>query len=430
MTFVKMAFQNVKRKIHDYLIYLLTLTALSAMMLSAFMLPVFPILSDNDSGTFMSNSLPAIIALALLFLMLYMNRFMLKRRSQEYAIYMLSGVQGNKIGLLFFGEHLLLGLFALMIGLLVGLLLFVLILTLFSAAWTFGELFFAVIQTCLYFLAAHIFSLISTVFFIRRLNIKKLLYHRKASEQNRTGTVRLICLSVITITAFIVYYYQIQQFNPLAASALVLTVGILVYGFYASILGWLSWYRRRRGSLLYHDMRLIIIGQLISKIKTTTRMSAVTSGCLLCAMVSFVAGWVFAGGSGVILGEQDDVVMGFAQFYIAILFTVIAFSMIALQQIVDLREHKQQFIVLRQLGADTDSLNRTLLGQVCLNFITPVLLAVILLLYSLYPLEQALSRVLDNQHLLIYGAFTYMGIFIILHLCYMAATYVSIKKIL
>jgi len=427
--FVKMAFCNIKNKIYDYLIYTLTLITLAAMMLSAFMLPVFSILSSGETGAFMSNSLPAIIALTLLFLMLYMNRFMLKRRSQEFAIYSLSGVSQNKISILYFVEHMLLGLFALLAGIFFGLFLFWIILTIMSATWSFQDVVFAVLQTCLYFIVAHAISLIFTVIYIRRLNIKSLLDFRKNNEQSKTNATRLILLSVITVIAFGVYFYQITHFNPFTASTLVLAVGIILYGSYASILGWLSWYRNKRGNFLYHNRRLFIAGQLISKIKTMIRMSSVISGCLVTAMCSFVAGWIFVGNESVLLGEQDDIIMGFAQFYIAILFTVIVFSIIALQQIVDIREHKQKFIVLSQLGTDASNLNRILFKQVFLNFAIPVLMAVILMFCSLYPLEQILKPFLNKEHLLLQGAFVYLGIFMLLYACYMTVTYISFRKI-
>jgi len=354
---------------------------------------------------------------------------MLRRRSEEFAIYMLSGVPQNKISLLYFGEHILLGLLALVVGLFFGLILFCIILTIFSATWTFEDLILAVLQTCVYYIVAHVASLVITIFYIKRLNIKNLLQHHKDNEQIKLNKTRLILLSTITIIAFPVLFYQIINFDPFTASTLVITIGIIIYGAYTSILGWLSWYRNKQGNLLYQDGRLFIIGQLMSKIRTITRMSTVISCCLLCAMCSFVAGWIFTGNVGLLLGGQDDVVMGFAQFYIAVLFTVIVFSVIALQQIVDIREYRQKFTVLKQLGTNIDNLNRTLFKQVFLNFTLPVSMAVILMLFCLYPLEQIMSSSLGKEYLVIHGAFIYLGIFAVLYICYMIATYISLKKV-
>ena len=427
--FAKMAFRNIKNKLHDYLIYLLTLTALATMMLSASMLELFPTISDNESGNFMSNSLPALITLTLLFLMLYMNRFMLKRRSREFAIYMLSGVPKDKIGLLYFVEHALLGLIGLAFGLLLGLLFFWAILTIFTATWTFSNVFYALLKTCAYFTVAHVLSLFITIFYIKRLNIKALLYHHNYNEQRKLTMGRLLLITITTAIAFLIFFFQIYYFSSITASTLVFTIGFSLYGSYTSMLGWIQWYRERQGDSLYYNRRLFIAGQFLSKIKTLTCMSAVVSGCLLCAMCSFIAGWIFVGYKGQLLGKQDDIVMGFAQFYIAVLFTVIVFSIIALQQIVDMNEHRQKFIVLKQLGTDIDNLNRTLFWQVFLNFSIPVLMAVIFLLCSLYPLEQVLYPLLGNEHLLIKGTFIYMGIFAILYICYIMATYASLKKV-
>jgi hypothetical protein len=426
--FVKLAFHNAKGKLQDYLIYLLTLTMLAAIMLSAFMLESFPIFTENTAGVFIANSLPYLIALTLLSLMIYINNFMLRRRSQEFAILMLSGAPKGKICILYFVEHTLFGLLSLISGLILGVLLFFGILTVVSAEIRCSEIVLSALRTILYFSVVHIFSLIIMVFYIKKLNIKNMLYRSKHNEKSKATTMYLIPLTITTVLAYATFYFMINNFTPLTASMIVFVVGFILYGTNSTLLGWLAWYRNRQGIFLYRNHRLFIIGQLLSRIKTHIRMSTVISGCLLISIISTIHGTISIACAGEILGEQFDMIMGFAQIYIAVLFAVTAFSIIALQQIVDSREHKQKYFVLKQLGTDAEHINRLLLQSIILNFTVPVFSAVVFAYSSIVPIEYKLRYLLHRSNLVVSGLITFTIIFAILYICYITAVFLSLKR--
>ena len=126
--FFKIAIHNVKRSLRDYAIYFLTLT---------FGVCLFYVFNsmDSQSATAALNSsqkeiiqmltnvtgyVSIFISIILGFLMVYSNRFLMKRRKKELGIYMLLGMDKSKISHILITETLLIGLFSLGVGLAIG----------------------------------------------------------------------------------------------------------------------------------------------------------------------------------------------------------------------------------------------------------------------------------------------------------------------
>ncbi|WP_455054792.1 FtsX-like permease family protein [Merdimonas faecis] len=123
----KLAFRNVKRSARDYLVYFLTMTFVAALMF-AFNTVIF---SESVGRMFeVAGLMAAMIGMATFFIVLivawlinYMVRFILEKRSREFGIYLLIGMKKKQISRLYLREMLLLGTVAFGLGLLPGLLL-------------------------------------------------------------------------------------------------------------------------------------------------------------------------------------------------------------------------------------------------------------------------------------------------------------------
>ena len=120
----KLAFRNVKRSVKDYLVYLLTMTFVTALMF-AFNTVLFS--KDIQQSSESAGIMGAIIGLATFFVVLivawlihYMVRFMLDKRSREFGIYLLIGMKKREISRLYIRENILLGALAFGIGLILG----------------------------------------------------------------------------------------------------------------------------------------------------------------------------------------------------------------------------------------------------------------------------------------------------------------------
>lgn len=123
----KLAFRNVLRSAKDYLVYMFTMAVVTALMY------VFSsLLFDKKlTGMFeiaqlmqmMTGVATFFIVLIVAWLINYMVRFMLERRSSEFGIYMLLGMKKKAIARLYMRENILLGIFAFLPGIAAGILL-------------------------------------------------------------------------------------------------------------------------------------------------------------------------------------------------------------------------------------------------------------------------------------------------------------------
>lgn len=126
MLYLKLTLRNVRRAIKDYVLYIVTL-AICVMLFYAF-LSISSSHYDPQIGSefdlvFLSDGMKVailLLTLLLLFLMYYVNRFMLRRRQKEFALEALMGMEQRTIARLFFIETLIMGAFAVAIGVVLG----------------------------------------------------------------------------------------------------------------------------------------------------------------------------------------------------------------------------------------------------------------------------------------------------------------------
>ena len=128
MKFSKLALRNVKKSYKDYFVYFMTL------MFSVCLFYTFNSFSSQEQvlnlstsqstvlktvGQFM-NVLSVFVAIVLAFLILYANNFLIRRRKQEFGIYMLLGMPKRDISRILVYETMAVGFLSLLSGLLLG----------------------------------------------------------------------------------------------------------------------------------------------------------------------------------------------------------------------------------------------------------------------------------------------------------------------
>lgn len=143
--YVKLALRNVKRSAKDYLIYMLTLM-LSAGLFYGFLSitsPSYnsrlPIQMNLEYFSEKMKIIIPVIALLLVFLVSYVNCYMMKRRKKEFALQTIIGMEQRTVAYLFFIEMLLTGLVAVSIGVVLGALLSQIVSAIIMSS--FGEVF-------------------------------------------------------------------------------------------------------------------------------------------------------------------------------------------------------------------------------------------------------------------------------------------------
>lgn len=128
MIYAKLILRNARRSAKDYLIYLVTLiicVTLFYAFLSVSSRSYHPDIGTDYDFSMLSSSMKLMICgitLILLFLIHFVNRYMLRRRQKEFAVLAVMGMEQHTIGWLFFAETMVMGALSIVIGIALGVL--------------------------------------------------------------------------------------------------------------------------------------------------------------------------------------------------------------------------------------------------------------------------------------------------------------------
>ena len=124
--YAKLVLRNAKRSAKDYLVYVVTMT-ICVMLFYAF-LSITSRYYNPDVGTAYEFTLVGdglkmaicAVTLLLLFLIRYVNNYMLRRKQKEFAIQSVMGMEQKTVAWIFFTETFLMGAVSIIIGIFFG----------------------------------------------------------------------------------------------------------------------------------------------------------------------------------------------------------------------------------------------------------------------------------------------------------------------
>lgn len=284
----RLAVRNAKRSARDYLIYLVTVT-FSLSMVYAFNLIVFSSEIRNLSygmsamtGIIIFISL--IIVLVIGWLICYMTRFILEKRSREFGTYLLLGIPNRDVASLFVRENLLMGAAALMISLLVGSFLYqildMIIMRIFQASYQIQFQFSAkaLALTAGYGAAIYLFAMARVRRQLSKIKICDLLYMEKKNEASalKTGkghwTLFLAAVAACAAGGGILWYLchhseEVHNGGVLLLLSVVLLIGS-IYGIYMTVTSFLSKTVLAGNSFKYKKHRLFLLRNMTARMRT------------------------------------------------------------------------------------------------------------------------------------------------------------------
>lgn len=217
--FARLAVQNVKRQIGNYLIYFLTVTLTVALMFAVNNLIFSSELkrfsnmnqSLKDGLIFMSM----FIALIVSFVLGYATSFMLKLRKREFGTYLTMGMTRKNILSIFILETMIMSVVALIIGIFLGLFIYQGIMAVFSnllemefefSAYSSGGLAFTIVLVCIMFLLSSVTSAV----YLKRVSIYNLIHGGKKVEKSVRYPAFWQTVSVLSFAGllFCLYYFN------------------------------------------------------------------------------------------------------------------------------------------------------------------------------------------------------------------------------
>lgn len=280
--FGKLAFRNVRRSARDYLVYVLTMTFLVALMF-AFNSIIFS--RDIQKMYELAGMMAAMIGIATFFIVLivawlinYMVRFMLEKRSREFGIYLLIGMKKKQVSRLYMRENVLLGTGAFVLGLGLGMLLQqILMVVLYSVVQLekrphleFNR--YCLIMTVSCYAGCYLLALLRCKRRFRKMNIHDLMREDQKNEEmkEKHEALRkwLFPLSVGCILAFGVWILSGHIRSVGGAYIFLIGLFLSMYLFYSGLSAWIICYVKKKGRRIYWGQNLFLMRQFASKLKT------------------------------------------------------------------------------------------------------------------------------------------------------------------
>lgn len=296
----KLSLKNIGKSIKDYAIYFFTL------ILGVAIFYVFNAIGDqtvmmtvssaaSEAIKLMANLLSGVsvfVSLILAFLIIYANRFLIKRRNKEFGIYLTLGMGKRKISLILFFETLIIGVVSLAVGLAVGTLLSqlmsILVADMFEADLTKFRFVFsssACVKTLIYFGIMYLAVMVFNAVNISRCRLIDLIHSNKKSEKVKLKNP-LLCtvIFIISCIALGISYYLVTggigKMKSFDSIFIPITIGaVSTFFIFWSLSGLLLKIFMGMKKVYYKGLNSFTLRQFSSKINTT--VFSMTVICLM-----------------------------------------------------------------------------------------------------------------------------------------------------
>lgn len=273
--------KNARHSAKDYMIYMLTIL-LALSLVYAFNLVVFSeeilgLSRQMGAMTWVVSGISFIVVWVIGWLIHYMSKFMIEKRSKEFGTYMLLGVPNKTIASVYIKENLLMGGISFIGSLIVGSCLYqilsMIIVNLFQATYQIHIYFSlpALGLTLLYTVLMYGNSMFRMRRYLKRVEIQELLYAEKQSEKvapsfRKKKVIGFFGYLVIGGIGCSVFMGPITSFFVIFMALAAILVGL--YGVYTTVTTFLARTLLTGDRFKYEKDRLFLLRGLTSKLST------------------------------------------------------------------------------------------------------------------------------------------------------------------
>lgn len=306
----KLAFRNARRSMKDYLVYLLTMAAVAALMFAfnslIFSEDIQRMCSEAVVLTVMLGVVTFFIVLIVAWLINYMAKFMLEKRSREFATYLLIGLKKKELSRLYMTENLLIGTAAFILGMAVGILLQQVIMTVFFAVFSEEynlhiemNLWCLLMTVCCYF-ACYLFALMRNKRVFKKMSIAQLLTMEKKNDEFKIRHEKIRQWLFILAAAYILFVYVMMIRGCSLWMGLLLMAGFIaaVYFLFAGLSAFIICRVQKKGKGMYRKNRIFLYRQFASKVHTMRFTMGTLTLLLVCALLGGAFSFMFTSYQG------------------------------------------------------------------------------------------------------------------------------------
>lgn len=304
MTLSKLSLRNAKRQAGDYLVYFFTVVMVAA-LIYAFNGLIFSAevqsLSKQMAQVPMMIVLASIVVVCIIsWLVSYTTNFMLTRRSREFGLYVLIGLENRQVARLFFWENLIVGGCALVLGIFLGNFLFqvlrAIIFTLFGTPYYFSFFFSvkAIGLTFIYFVLIYLFAQLKSRRRIRRMKICDLIYFDRQNEDAviKTSSRRRKIFAASIIIGILGTFLLMMGgmlFGIIGAGCII----AFLYGFFLSFASGVPAFFDKYPARKYQNQNLLVFRMLTSKLAAMGIIMATIALLFTACIISEGTGMIF-----------------------------------------------------------------------------------------------------------------------------------------
>ncbi|MFQ6792384.1 MAG: ABC transporter permease [Thomasclavelia sp.] len=295
-----LSLKNIKKSFKDYAIFFVTLI-LGVMIFYVFnsLESQTVMLKINDSVkdvielmNKVMSGISVFVSFVLGFLIVYANRFLMKRRKREFGIYLTLGMSKTQISKILIVETIIIGLISLVVGLLAGIvlsqLMSIVVANMFAAdmeQFTFVLSMSAMFKTCLYFGIMYLLVIIFNTIQVNSLQLIDLMMAHRQNEKIKQKNILLCLIVFICSTILLAYAYYnvtVDAANLTSSFSILLQMAygaIATYLIYWSVAGLIIRLVTLKKNFYFHHLTSFTVKQISSKINTT--VLSMTVICLL-----------------------------------------------------------------------------------------------------------------------------------------------------
>lgn len=301
MMLFKLSLKNMKKSIKDYAIYFFTLILGVAIFYVFNSLEKQTVMLDltksaSSSITMITSVLSSIsvfVSFILGFLILYANRFLMKRRNKEFGIYMILGMNKSKISKIILCETIFIGLISLITGLIIGIslsqVMSIVVANMFEAdmrKFQFTISNDAILKTVFYFCIIYLVVMVFNIIQVSRCKLIDLLESMKKSEKIKMKNPYICIVVFIVAVSLLSYAYYNVTANAESLVEFSQVITQIIYGVIGTFLvfwslsGLILKVVMSMKNTYYNNLNSFTLRQISSKINTT-----VVSMSIICLML-------------------------------------------------------------------------------------------------------------------------------------------------
>lgn len=307
----KLAFGNMRKLLHDYAVYFLTLVLGVAVFYAFNTMSVQGDFLRGDVGETLSqvgqilDGLTVFLAVILGFLMVYANNFLMRRRKKELGLYQVLGMRTGQVNVVLVLETLLVAAVSFGVGIALGVLVSQVLLfvtaRMFATTVQHFSFFFS---TDAFMLTLACFGVIFVVMMLfnwitlRRVRLIDLM---SSARQNEKQFVRRLPLSIVLTAAGLVlmgvaYWRLIRDGFPMDNSMqggfIITTIMVAVgtFVFFYGLAGTLTALLTHMRGFYWRDLHMFTTRQIASRVNTTALSMGVIALILFLAMTAMTTG--------------------------------------------------------------------------------------------------------------------------------------------